>query len=261
MKKTDFNTKGCCRITRAAQILFIITFILCICASCGGAQNNNGLITPPTLPNSNISSQTAASTAEGGSTISTEVPTTVPTPTAMPTPEPGTPDTLGLYIAENGQRILVDEFSSEWVAGSDIDCFEAIASKEPTLSGSFADIWNTAWNKFTNTKNVKIGYSLNIKLKSGENVSYDVKTPADAQQNRDYIEVYLYDDIHVSGWYSHLEDSDIKEDTVITSIKLTATQKQSEISSIELTAYLYTTDMPQRVISSAKVDVFNRPAS
>ena len=60
------------------------------------------------------------------------------------------PDVLRLYIAENGTRTLVKCFSAKWVAGQDIDCFEAITSTEEVLNGKFAKVWNTAWNSYTN---------------------------------------------------------------------------------------------------------------
>lgn len=234
-------------------IFFVIIFIVLFCASCGSVQNSNGTITPPTFP-------AATTSPENNLQSPSEIPTSTPTPVPVPTPEPGMPEILRFYIAENGTRTLVNSFSSEWVAGKDIDCFEAITSTEEVLNGKFADIWTHAWNSYTNTANVKIAYSVEIFLKNGNNIFYDVKSPADAQQNRDYIEVYLYDDIHVNGWYSHLEENSMKDETIMTSIKLTATKKQAEIEKIRLTAYLYTPDMPERIIADHTIDVINESA-
>ena len=229
---------------------FVIIFIILFCASCSTAQNPGGFVAPPTFP-------TALSPSENPTVSPTMTPTSSPTSAPIPTSEPGMPEILNLYIAENNTRTLVSNFSSNWTSGEDIDCFEAITSNQKTHTGKFSDIWNTAWNSYTNTSNVKIAYSIDIILKNGSNIFYDIKSPADAQQNRDYIEVYLYDDIHVEGFYSHLEETDMKDDTIITSIKLTATEKQAEIEKIRLTSYLYTPDMPERIIASHAIDIIN----
>ena len=231
-------------------LFFVIIFIVLFCVSCSTAQNSNRTNTSLTIP-------TATSSPENTVQIPSENPTSNPTLVPISTPEPGMPDGLRLYIAENGTRTLVKCFSAKWVAGQDIDCFEAITSTEEVLNGKFANVWNTAWNSYTNTTNIKIAYNVEIFLKNGNSIFYDIKSPDDAQQNRDYIEVYLYDDIHVNGFYSHLEASDIKDETIITSIKLTATKKQAEIEKIRLCAYLYTPDMPERIIANHTIDVIN----
>ena len=246
------NIKNCCVRLKATLFFFVVIFMmLCICVSCDNSQESANIISPPTFPSS-----TALATPEISTATHSAAETA--TPTAAPSIEPGMPDTLSLYISEEGKRISVNSFSSDWIAGKDIDCFEAITSAEKTLSGKFTDIWNDAWNNYTNTSNVKIAYNLEINLKSGDKIKYDIKNPEDAQQNKDFVEVYLYDDIHVDGsWYSHLETSDMSDETIITSIKLTATAKQESIEKVVLTAYLYTPDMPERIIVSNTIDIIN----
>ncbi|MBR3919067.1 MAG: hypothetical protein IKJ59_10070 [Clostridia bacterium] len=223
--------------------------MLCICVSCDNSQESVNIISPPTLHSATATPETSTATH---SVVETA------TPTAVPSVEPGMPDTLNFYIAEDGKRILVNSFSADWVPGKDIDCFEAITSRERTLSGKFTDIWNTAWSSYTNTKNVKIAYNLEINLKSGDIMKYDIKGPEDTEQNKDLIEVYLYDDVHVDGnWYSHLETSNMTNETIITSIKLTATAKQELIEKVILTTYLYTPDIPERIIASHTIDIIN----
>lgn len=229
--------------------------LLFLCVSCKTSQNSEGLIAPPTFPDSQT--QTTDDSSDNSFVQNTQKPTKTATPTNFPTPEPGMPNKLGLYIAENNERIFVDKFSSKWISGKDIDCFEVLTSNEKSLSGKFGDLWKSSWESFSNTKNVKVGYKLEIHLLSGETFSFDVKTPKDALKHKEYIEVYLYDDIHVSGWYSHLEEDDMKDETIMTSIKLTATSKQNEVNKIHLTAYLYTLDLPERSLISYAIDVTN----
>lgn len=68
--------------------------------------------------------------------------------------------------------------------------------------------------------------------------------PSDALSFFDYLEIYLYDDIHQTpgAWYTHLEDKDMLESTIISSIKLTSGSKISEVGDITLTAFLYQGD-------------------
>ena len=250
------NAKRRCKSLIATFMPFIVIFMLLfLCVSCKTSQNSEGLIAPPTFPDSQP--QATDDSSDNSLIKNTPRPTETAAPTNFPTPEPGMPDKLGLYIAENNERIFVDKFTSKWTVGKDIDCFEVLTSNEQSLHGKFGDLWKSSWANFSNTKNVKVGYKLEIHLLSGEIFSFDVKTPKDALQYKEYIEVYLYDDIHVSGWYSHLEEDDMEDETIITSIKLTATPKQNEINKIHLTAYLYTPDIPERSIISYSADVIN----
>jgi hypothetical protein len=54
----------------------------------------------------------------------------------------------------------------------------------------------------------------------------------------------MYDDVHVTPgvWYTHLEDKDMKDETVITSIKLTSGSKIKQVGDIALTAFIYNGD-------------------
>ena len=227
-----------------ASLLFAI---LIVASGCTVAYDGNAA--PPTIPSSYTSPSPYAS-AENNP------PSAAP---MLPTPEPGMPNQIGLYINDSGIRKLVEtSHKSDWITGQDIKCYEAIASREAVLTGSgFAEIWNTCWNKFTKIQNVKIGYQIEILLKSSETIFYDVKTPDDTQKNREYVETYLYDDVHQTPgqWYSHLEPSDLMNDTIATSIKFTAGSKISEIEKIRLTAYLYTTDLPERIIAQYGIDI------
>lgn len=246
---SDNESKRCSRLL-TAQVLFVVFIFSFLGVSCSSESLSDGKIAPPTFP-----VLSTASTTQNPTPSYSSVPTQ--SVTAPPTAEPGLPDCLGIYIPKDGQRILIDSFSSKWISGNDIDCFEAITSLEKTHNGLFADIWKLCWNSFPNNTNVKIGYSLEIFLRSGDSAKYDIKSPKDTLQHKDFVEAYLYDDIHVDGWYSHLEESDINSDTVITSIKLTATEKQNEIDKIKLTAYLYTQDLPERAIAHSTIDIFN----
>lgn len=250
------NAKRHCKSSLVTFMLFVVIFVLSfVCVSCKTSQKPEGLIVPPTFPGSQP--QTTDTYSDNSFVQNTSKPTESADPTNFPTPGPGMPDKLGLYIAEKNDRTFVDEFKSNWISGKDIDCFEVLTTNEKSLSGKFSSLWKSTWGSFSNTKNVKVGYKLEIHLLSGETFSFDIKSPKDAMQYKEYIEVYLYDDTDDSTFYVHLEEDDMEEETIMTSIKLTATPKQNEVNKIHLTAYLYTLDIPERSLISYAIDIIN----
>ena len=146
-------------------------------ASVSCTSDKGGSSAPPTIPSS----------------AATIPPLSVSPSQSVPTPDPDLPDRIGLYIDDGGTRRLVEaSHSAPWIAGQDIECYEAIASQEASLTGTgFAEIWNTCWSQFPNTKNIKIGYTVELLFKTGETRSFDVRSPEDAEENRDYVEIYL----------------------------------------------------------------------
>lgn len=181
-------------------------------------------------------------------TAPTEAPTQPPTepPTEpQPTAPEISPDQVGIYIpAEDGTkaRVLLTEFSAPRTAKRDIDCFEVLASQSARVEGdSFKRIWENAWNTHEGAEATKIGFHITFDLKDGTQVEKTILKPGDAKEFYDYLEVYLYDDIANAGhWYSHLEDSQMTNETVISSIKLTSGSKIAQVGDIRLTAFLYT---------------------
>lgn len=173
--------------------------------------------------------------------------------TTQPTTEEATeayvpvvsPDTVGLYIpADDGTRAraLVTEFVSPRKEKTDIDCFEVIASQNARLEGSsFSGIWKDAWNSHENTQGAKIGFVIAFDLLNGERVEKTVLKPSDAKEFYDYLEIYLYDDIHQTPgvWYTHLEDGNMNDETIISSIKLTSGSQITQVGDITLTAFTY----------------------
>ena len=186
--------------------------------------------------------------------VVTPLPTETPEPTQVPSPTPR-PDygvtVMSLYKNyrdEGARKKVIDSYESVWVQGQDISSFEVIASDLetiPTEGRYFQDLWRTYWNAFENYEDCKIGYYVSFDLKSGENISKTILVPEDVTGYSNYIENYLYDDINqVPGqWYSHLLDSEVDEDTVISSIKFTAGQDIDQVGdTITLTAFVYYSD-------------------
>lgn len=178
-------------------------------------------------------------------TVPTE--TTVPEETEPPYIPEVYPDVVGIYIpADDGTktRVLVTEFSSTRKAKKDIDCFEIFASTEETVTGkSFRAMWNAVWESHEIRENAKIGFVIEFSCGDTQ-VRRTLLKPSDAADFYDYLEIYMYDDINQTPgqWYSHLEDDDMDEETIISSIKLTAGSKIAEVGDITLTAFIYNGD-------------------
>lgn len=231
---------------------YLIAFFLCllVLAGCtaGNPDNSGAVLTespgiPTTVPVTETTQPPTVTTVPV--TEPTTEPTTAPTEPAPTAPEIF-PDRVGIYIpAENGTkaRKRITEFVAKRTAKEDIDCFEILATQEElTESGSFRNIWSNAWNTEPTDPNAKIGFHIAFSLESGEAVSATLLKPSDSKFFYDYLEIYLYDDIHQTPgvWYTHLEDRDMKEETIISSIKLTSGSKISQVGNITLTAFIYT---------------------
>ncbi|MDD6102538.1 MAG: hypothetical protein PUB67_05435 [Clostridiales bacterium] len=217
-------------------------FILLICSLFTGCKDSQDKVGSN---HDNNTAQITYAVTEKPENTHTPSPTVIPTPTLRPAYGV---TTLSLYKNYNDlkQRKRVDEcFEAEWITGKDIASFEAIASDEETINTNgryFQDIWRQYWNSFDNNEECHIGYHVEFALKNGTKFSKYIYGPSATEEYFDYIENYLYDDINkVKGqWYSHITDSDVKPDMIISSIKFTAGKKVGEIEGdITLTAFVY----------------------
>ena len=172
-----------------------------------------------------------------------------PAPVAQPEPTPtvvpgSRPDVLSFYTPQGknySPRVRMgDTYTGPWKKGKDIGSFEAIPSDDAILDGSFfGDIFGAAWTAFPDAKSCKIGYTLRYTLDDGSEIRYTMLSPSHIEHT-EYIECWLYDDYHQTPhkFYSHLKPSRMKDDTLITSIKLTAGAKISHVTDIWLTAFV-----------------------
>lgn len=151
---------------------------------------------------------------------------------------------IGLYkeFNDNHQRELVKEFNAPWILGTDITSFVAFATNEETISGdTFQIVWKDYWNKYNN-EGYKIGYHIYFTTSDGHTFDKNILRPADVQEYFYYVQTYLYDDIHhdIGVWYSHVEDSEYTDQTILTSIKLFSSNYIDMVNSpIKLTVFTY----------------------
>ena len=176
--------------------------------------------------------------------VETTAETTVPPETEPPYIPEIYPDVISIYIpADDGTkaRTRITEFASKRKAKKDIDCFEVFASTEERVEGkSFRAMWNAVWESHELRENAKIGYAIAFSCGDTQ-VQKTLLKPSDSKEFYDYLEIYMYDDINQTPGqrYTHLDDKDMKDETIISSIKLTSGSKIAEVGDITLTAFIY----------------------
>ena len=151
---------------------------------------------------------------------------------------------LGLYLYKNSytNRKLVTTYETNFVPLTDIVSLEVFSSLDSEISGAnFSDVF-------------KSYYDLNSKYKIGFEVSFEVgdetyrKTilkPDNFFGIYRFIQIYLYDDVHQppNTFYSHIEDNEYDDNTLLTSIKLTASTDINMVTSdIMVTVFSYDND-------------------
>lgn len=159
-------------------------------------------------------------------------------------PEVELPCLIGFYddLENNGNYTRLTEWNDPWIIGKDIAVFDVIPSNENTLSSnSYKDLWIAESEKISNQQLVKPRFFIEYTMTDGSVNSREINSYKDAEAITDegLIEVYLYDDVHQDGgWYYHLTEDTVNDDTVISSIKLTAGKDIEKVASILLTAYI-----------------------
>ena len=153
------------------------------------------------------------------------------------------PIKLGLYkyYGSGKNRVLITEYSAPWTYHNDISSFEVFFTNEKEIPGTR---FQEKYDLYQNIELYKIGYYLEFDL-NNQRVKKYVLTPNDTLEYYDYLELYLYDDYHQTPgvWYSHILEEEVNDDTLLTSIKLTAGKNIDSITSdITLTAFTYDND-------------------
>ncbi len=151
------------------------------------------------------------------------------------------PIQLGLYLNQNNSRSLINTYDSDLTMYTDIVSLETYYTQEELLASSNQkNLWNQYYQNYSNIDSYKIGYQIQFTTNSLE-VNKTILKPSDVESFFDYIQVYLYDDIHQDdGWYDHITEEEVTEETRFTSIKLTASTKIAEIiSPIVVTVFTY----------------------
>lgn len=173
-------------------------------------------------------------------------------PTAEPTPtlDPDGPQVLQLYFRST--RKLATEYDANLVKGEkNVEFFALPTAKESVEKAAPRSLVEKYWGKYRK-EGYRIGYAVDITLKSGEMIHLNIRRPGDAPPiDREpkyfskFVEIYLYDSARKDpdGDYGtwHLQERLLKdgESVLITNIKFHAGSRYSEVASIDVTAYAY----------------------
>lgn len=155
------------------------------------------------------------------------------------------PIKLGLYLYTNSwtSRKLVTDYITPWNQSNDIVSFEVFMTNEKEISGStFQNIWNDYYVSYDNIDDYNVGFNIKYTLITGEEINHNILNPSDVWEIFNYVQIYLYDDVNqeIGAWYSHITEEEYSENTIISSIKLTASTYIDDINSpIELTVFTY----------------------
>lgn len=157
------------------------------------------------------------------------------------------PIKLGLYLLENGKRILQTTYTNTWQYHKDINSFNIFYTQEEEIDNSAIRIvYGKYLEKYDEaiTSKYRNGFHLHFTTTEGV-VDKTILSPKDTEGFYDFLEIYLYDSYHrkAGEWYSHTTEEEFNEKTTLTSIKLTAGKRVNDITSdIEVTAFSYDDD-------------------
>lgn len=157
--------------------------------------------------------------------------------------EDNNPIKVGLFLADDSnyhnKNKLVDTYYTNFTNGVDIGSFEVFFTDDNVIDGNrFKDTWYKYYNMYNNIEDYKIGFNVKFILKDGTNYSGNFLEP-DIYRFGDYFYVYLYDDVNQAdgAFYSHLEE--MKDDTMLTSIKIYAVDGIDNVENFILSVFTY----------------------
>ncbi len=151
-----------------------------------------------------------------------------------------------MYYDKNTNRQKLTTYQTSFITGQDLCSLEIYYTKDETLATNTQKaLWNQYYQNYNNIDAYKIGYKISFTTTNNENISKYILSPKDTDDVFNYIQLYLYDDIHVQdgAWYSHVTEEEYNDNTILTSIKLTGGDKAGEVASdITLEAFTYDAD-------------------
>ncbi len=192
----------------------------------------------------------------------------VPTEITETETEPQTQETIlnekpvSLYVMDYGSMTCnkVSSISKEWSEYEDLEAFGAFATQEDSFEFSTeTEAHNEIWNRISTEKEYKIGYELSFDV-NGEHKIFTILKPGDIENNPDlyngdypededysgitgYMGAWVYDDMHQDGgFYIHITQEEVTEETLLTSIKLRPTPQSDQIENLVLKGFSYSSE-------------------
>ena len=232
------------RVIACAVLLALIILVIILIASCGGKKKKQ----PETesLPQQTESLE-----------IETKEPETEKPAANIPNEKP-----INIYTMHYDDMMArkVTSIRKPWTVYEELETFAAIASNEESFPfQSETEVQQATWNTVNTATDYKIGYEMSFDA-GGEHKVITILKPGDIELNPDlyngdypegsdysdipgYMGVWVYDDLHQDGgFYIHITQAEVTDETLLTSIKFRPTPKSNEISNFELRAFSYSSD-------------------
>ena len=144
------------------------------------------------------------------------------------------PLNISLYLENSlGFERLNNEIELSWIPKNDIIVLCTFYTNDEFIKLDFyQNIWKNYASNIENINNYKIGWEISFDTYD-KKIYKKISFPNDTSDFYDYLEIYLYDSLNqeLGAWYSHLLDEQIKDNTLLTTIKLTCGNKCNEITS------------------------------
>lgn len=148
------------------------------------------------------------------------------------------PIKVALYENNN----IVKSYKTTLSNFKDIAVFDIYYTNiEKVSESNTKDNYLKYYNEYQNIDNYKTGFYFTFEA-NGKKIEHLALNPSSKHAMTPYLYIYLYDDINQepNTYYSHLEQSDMKENTVFSSIKLYLAQEGVKITSpITMTVFTY----------------------
>lgn len=140
---------------------------------------------------------------------------------------------ISIYTEMDNNIKRIDEtYSASWIAKKDIVVLSSFLSEEGMLFGNYyQEIWKSCLANYEEKFSAKIGWMISFRLKNGNNIKRVIFNPEDVTDIYNYLEIYLYDSVNqpIGSWYSHLTMNDMTEETLLTTMKITAGSDVDEV--------------------------------
>ncbi len=165
-------------------------------------------------------------------------------PTPEVTEEPKYVDTNPIKVGIYKDYKLVHEYNTKFKDQTDIAIFNIIFSDEEKIAKNkdFKNTWKKYFNQYEDIDEYKIGFEIDVDI-NGERQENIMLNPKNQHKIYPTLYAYLYDDIHNSGYYSHVTMDTLKDNTIYSSIKLYLHKETKNITSpITLTVFTYKDD-------------------
>ena len=151
---------------------------------------------------------------------------------------------LSFYLYSNNQYNRVgDNLNLPWYYRQDITVLNILPTYDNNIPGFYMqDIYPRYWNSIEDTTNYKIGFNVKFTTTDGE-IDCNILKPSDRfKELFYYIAIFLYDDVNAArdSWYDHVDDDEVTDNTIYSSIKVHANVDFAKvISPIKLTVFAY----------------------